>query len=369
MAEPARTRGGRQASRLLCAVLLASSACTPPSLRGQSIPDPLDSPEGIVALGRAGELVYALTRNHKLRTWDLRTGAMRTLDGATAVGVARDGAIALRRSGAVLDAWEPRSGSLIASHRFEPGFAGVQGVSRATAYVVVMLPPVSWPENAAALPPSDRELVSWDFASGKIEVVGGRRGCDHLSLSVDGTSRLCDLGWRDRSSDVTRNPPPLAPEWPAARPNPAPPPCLKCQPPVEEIGYDPLSAWLSNDGRTVYLTYARATDGIEWRLDRWIPDPTGKTDGRIERLAVSHERIGDRVVAASQDGRTVLTDPGLRPPMLRHAPAYEGIPLLAPAVTAAVFSENDRLVVTGHGDGRLRVWETDIGRFVRISGE
>jgi hypothetical protein len=360
---------GRQVPRLLCAALLASPGCAPASLRGSSIADPLDGPDGIVALGRAGEVVYALTRNQKLRTWDLRTRAMRTLDGAAAVGIARDGSIALRRSGAVLDAWEPRSGRLVASHRFEHGFAAVQGVSRAAAYVVVMLPPVSWPEGAAALPPPNRELVSWDFASGKIEVTGGHRGCGDFSLSGDGTSCLCDLDWRDRASNIPRKPPPLAPEWAAPRPNAEPPPCPKCQPRVEEIGYDPLSPWLSSDGRTVYLTYARATDGIEWRLDRWTPDPTGKTEGRIERLAASHERIADRVVAASQDGRTIVTDPGLRPPVLRHAPAYEGIPLLAPPVTAAVFSEDERLVVTGHGDGRLRVWEAAGGRFVWISGE
>ena len=113
----------------------------------------------------------------------------------------------------------------------------------------------------------------------------------------------------------------------------------------------------------------RTDGGTEWRLDRWTPDPAGKTEGRLERLAVSHERIADRVVAASQDGRVVLTDPGVRPPVLRHAPGYEGVPLLAPPVTAAVFSQDGGLLVTGHGDGRLRLWAADSAGFRAVSSD
>jgi len=131
-----------------------------------------------------------------------------------------------------------------------------------------------------------------------------------------------------------------------------------------------LSAWLSDDGRTVYVTYTRTVGDTEWRLDRWLPDPAGKTEGRVDHLAVSHEPSADRVVAASRDGRTILTNPGgRRPPILRHAPAYKGVPLLAPPVTAAAFSGDERFVVTGHGDGRLRLWEADSGRIEAISSD
>jgi WD40 repeat protein len=145
--------------------------------------------------------------------------------------------------------------------------------------------------------------------------------------------------------------------------------CVRCAPDFPETGHDLLSAWLSADGRTAYVTYSRTVGGREWRLDRWTPDPTAKTEGRIEHLAVSHEPVADRVVAASRDGRVVLTDPGRRPPVLRHAPGYEGVPLLAPPLIAAVFSEDERLVVTGHGDGRIRLWEAGSGRFEGSSPE
>ena len=191
------------------------------------------------------------------------------------------------------------------------------------------------------------------------------RECDDLWMSADGARTLCHLTWSDRPSGVISHPPELAPEWAPADPEPEPPRCAKCAPHFPETGHNVLSAWLSADGQTVYVTYMRTAGGSEWRLDRWLPDTTGKTEGRLERLAVSHEPIVDHVVAVSPDGRTVLTTG--HAPVLRHAPGYEGLPLLAPPVTAAAFSQNGRLIVTGHGDGRMRLWETDSGSFNAIS--
>lgn len=357
---------GRRVSLLLSAALLASAGCAPSGLRAGSISDSLDGPDAIVALGRAGEIVYALTRSRQLRAWNLRTRVLRTLDRGGAIGIARDGAIALRGTDTVIEAWEPSSGRLIATHRFEYGFGAVRGVSPAAAYVVAKLKPVSWPPEAAAQPPPDRQLVSWDLASGRVEVAGVG-GCDDFSLSVDGTRTLCDLAWSDRPSAVTAPPPALAPEWAPSDPGPEPSNCVMCGPQIQETGLALLSAWLSDDGSAVYVTYTRTVGGREWRLDRWIPDPAGQSQGHVEHLAVSHEPIADAVVAVTRDGRTVLTNPGRRPPLLRHAPGYEGVPLLAPPVTTALFSQDERFVITGHGDGRLRLWEADSGRFEAIS--
>ena len=359
-----------RSSIALLALGWASAACAPSALRGRSIADPLDAPDAVVAIGRAGDLAYAVTRSRKLRTWNLETRELRTLEWAGVVAIARDAAIGLRASGEVIEAWEPGSGRSIARHRFEHGIEAVQGVSPVSVFLVANRPRVHWPANAEAPPPPRTEFVSWELASGKIDALSVR-GCDSLGLSVDGAISLCDLGWKDRRSGVETQPPPVAPEWAPPDPEPEgkPPGCPHCQWHEPATGAFVLSTWLSADGRSVYVTYDRTEGGPEWRLDRWIPDATGKTGGRVEHLAASREPIADGVVAASLDGRTVLTNPGVRPPVLRHAPGYEGIPLLAPPVTAAAFSEDDRRIVTGHGDGRLRLWEADSGRFEAVSPE
>jgi WD40 repeat protein len=365
------TGAGKAPLLLVATALLAGAAppgCARSPLRGRSIAEPLDGPDAIVAIGRSGDVAYAITRSRQLRAWDLKTRALRTLRRDGVIGIARDGAVALSASDTVVDVWEPASGRVIATHRFAYGIVTARGVSPATAYIVARRQPIHWPPNAAAAPPPDTDLASWDLASGKI-TSQSVRDCEDLWMSGDGARTLCDLTWSDRPAGAVGHPPLLAPEWAPAPSDPEPPPdgCAKCAPHVPDTGHSVLSSWLSADGRTVYVTYMRTVGHNEWRLDRWSPDTTGKTEGRVEHLAVSHEPIVDRVVAVSPDGRSVLTDPGLRPAVLRHAPGYEGIPLLAPPVTAAAFSDNGRLVVTGHGDGQLRLWEADSGRFVASS--
>ena len=335
---------------VVCIVsVLAAPACAPSSVRERSINEPLDSPDAIVAVGCAGEIAYGLTRNHELHAWNWLRHAFRTLDRGGAVGLARDGAIALRRKDTTIDAWEPSSGRVVATKRFEHRFDEVRAVSRVTAYVV-----------------ANRQLLSWNLASGKIDVVGGE-GCKNLWTSVDGTRTLCDLSWGDRLSGARAKEPELAPEWappePPERDQPHGPPVWRG--PAHEL----LSAWLAADGLTAYVTYWRTVGGDEWRLDRWTPDPTGKTAGRLEHLVASHEPVFDSVVAASADGRTILTNTAARPPVLRHAPQYDGVPLLAPPVTSAVFCDDDQLIVTGHGDGRLRLWAAHNGWFSAITPE
>src|SRR6188768_1744972 len=359
-----RPRGISRRIAEMFAFACASLACASSSMRERSIADPLDAPDGIVAIGRSGDLAYAVTRNRKLRTFNLKTRELRTLDRGDVIGIARDATVALGASEKVISAFEPESGKTIATHRFENGIEHALAVSLTTAFIVAKRPEIDWPENAAAVPPPRTELVSWDFPSGKVDFLDVR-ACDELRLSIDGAISMCDLGWKDWRSGKTTHPPPFAPEW--APPDPEPegllPKCVKCSMDEPESGTSVLSAWLSADGSSVYVTYRRTEGGCEWRLDRWLPDATGKTTGRVERLAASREQIVDRVVAVSRDGRTVLTNPGVRPPVLRHAPGYEGFPLLAPPVTAAAFSEHERLIATGHGDGRLRLWEADSGRF------
>jgi WD40 repeat protein len=359
-------------ARVVCAVsLLAAPACAP-SLRERSLVEPLDSPDAIVAVGGAGEIVYAVTRNRELRAWDWETRKLRTLERTGAVGIARDGAIALRATDTTIDAWDPSSGKLIATKRFEHGFQA-RAVSRLTAYVVAYRAQVQWPGNATgapradAQPPEDRDLVSWNLASGMIDYpflgwTWSTKRCNNLWLSVDGARTLCDLAWRDRPGVDWAPSPELAPDWAPPEPEET-----HSRPSWHDPGHELLSVWLAADGLTAYVTYSRTVGGDGWRLDRWTPDTTGKTAGRLDHLVVSHEPIADSVVAASADGQTILTSSGARPPVLRHAPSYEGVPLLAPPVTAAVFCHDDQAIVTGHADGRLRLWTAKSGQFRAIS--
>src|SRR5262249_28826428 len=155
------------------------------------------------------------------------------------------------------------------------------GVSPATAFIVASLPPVSGPASDAprALPGRTTEPVSWHLASGKVNV--GRAHCDHLGLSADGAIVLCALYWGElQAGGATARR--LAPEWAPPVPEDQWPRCRTCKPQAGESGISVLSAWLSADGKSVYVTYERTVGGQEWRLDRWIPDATSKTGGRLE---------------------------------------------------------------------------------------
>jgi hypothetical protein len=44
-----------------------------------------------------------------------------------------------------------------------------------------------------------------------------------------------------------------------------------------------------------------------------------------------------------------------------------GIVAMARAGEIVVFTEDEHLVVTGHGDGRMRLWQADSGRFQAVS--
>src|SRR5689334_14920004 len=97
------------------------------------------------------------------------------------------------------------------------------------------------------------------------------------------------------------------------------------------------------------------------------PTRRGKPRDASTISSSRNEPITDSVVAASADGQTILTSSDARPPVLRHAPSYEGVPLLAPPVTAAVFCHDDQAIVTGHADRRLRLWTAKSGQFRAIS--
>jgi len=329
----------------------AAAACAARSSGGHSISDPVDTADGIAAIGRAGDLAYAVTWSGKLRAFNLRTFELRTLDRTSVIAIARDASVALSTSvspaapGAIIEAWEPASGRPIALRRFDDGLARAPRASRAKA-VILWNPRPSDLDDPPVRPLPSTELLSWDLASGNVDLVDDECG-DQLGLSVDGAIALCGLRWTDLRSGRRAPPPPLAPDWaPRVR-----------------------STWLSGDGKYIYVTYERTVGGQAWRLDRWTPDATGKTGGRIEQLVASQEPTADEVLAVSRDGRTLLTRAGNRPPVIRHAPGYEGVSLPAPRATAAAFSEDDRLIVTGHGDGGLRLWEARAGGLLAMRPE
>lgn len=330
------------------------------------------SPDCPTAVAIDGTTVYALTGAQRLRVWDTATGASRVLDGEGVLALARDGAMALsfRPMGdrrVVLEAWEPRSGRVVARKAFANGVSAVLGVSRRLAIVDVELPePQRWPgEGEPSILPPTSLVETWDLGSGEMTEVP-ERSCTDAALSLDGARYACGLDWVDRARPGTHWPPPLAPDWEPAHPRAAPPepPCVKCGPPIEEQVIDLLSIQMSRDGSSMLLAYTGAQGHDEWRLERWVPDAGGKTSGRLERLAALPGKSADVILAASDDARVVVVrgDHGL--PRVRRAPDYEPVPLPAPPVSAAVFSSDDARFVTGHQDGVLRLWDAATGRLV-----
>ena len=123
LAPPTRPKARPPAARLARAIAIAlacasAAACAPRPMRGRSISDPIDAADGIAAIGRAGDLVYAVTRSGKLRAFDLKTRELRTLDRTGVIAIARDASVALSASGMVplmaIDAWEPAPGYVAA---------------------------------------------------------------------------------------------------------------------------------------------------------------------------------------------------------------------------------------------------------------
>jgi len=361
--------GGRRLTASLVAVTaLSACAAVHGPAAGRDRPPP--NPDGVVALGVAGSVVYARTLAGRLRAWDLTTGALRTLDRSHVAALATDGAVALsfrsrREADAILEAWEPASGRQLARHVFPHGVRQVLGVARGLAVLEVGLAVYTNPFGGVMqmLPPVS-ELVAWDLGSGTIERLPYQR-CDEVSLSADGRRFTCGLGVIDRAAPAVDGPPAVAPDWDEPSDDEGGHHCPKCD--VVPTIYL-LSVWLSRDGRSMVFSYTGFDKHDEWRLERWSRDETGKTRGRVDRLASGPERGSEDVLAASSDGTVIVTSAAHRQLVVRRAPGYETARLIAPRASAAVFTGDDTRFVTGHEDGALRLWEASTGRLVVVSG-
>jgi hypothetical protein len=346
-----------------------------PGMRQASAPE---NPNWVVAVAVGGGTAFALTRSSRLRTWELGTRVVQTLDREGVVRIARDGTMALatteakRRWDAVtVEAWEPRSGRVVASRRLEAGLRHALAVSQHRALIDIELEAhEDFREGVPQLPPPDHDLVEWDLVAGTSLPLSQER-CDTGSFSTDGKTLLCDTTLMDRSSHTMTWPPQLAPEWSPPRRRPARgdvelivEPCAKCEPP-DLSDVEMLSTWLSRDGRAVYLTYKGVEVHKEWRLERWLPGAAGPA-GKLERLAVERQALFERVLGASGDGQVVVTADRHRvtPTVFRRAPSYAPQPLPAPPATAAAFTDDDTQLITGHGDGTLRLWDVRTGRLL-----
>jgi hypothetical protein len=335
-----------------------------------------ENPNAVVEVAVGGGTAFAVTRSSRLRIWELGTWVVRTLDRGGVVRIARDGTVALSTTGTTgnavtVEAWEPRSGRVIASRRLEDGLRHVLAVSQHRALMDIELKILEDRRGGVPqMPPPNHDLVEWDLAAGTSLPLSPDH-CDAGSFSSDGKILICDTTLMDRSAGTMSWPPPLAPEWLPARRRPAGDdeefngePCAKCDPPdLSDVDF--LSAWLSRDGRAVYLTYRGMEVHNEWRLERWLPGPAGRA-GRLERLAVERQALYERVLGASGDGQVIVTADSrqVTPTVLRRAPSYAPRPLPAPPATGAAFTDDDTQLVTGHGDGTLRLWDIGTGRLL-----
>ena len=385
-----RPMGRTVGARLLLLVSVTTVACaasggagqvpTVPEVRHASAPE---NHNWVVQIAVGGGTAFALTRSSRLQTaWALGTRVVQTLDREGVVRIARDGTVALATTGAkrrwdsvTVEAWEPRSGRVVASRRLEAGLRHVLAVSQHRALMDIEREVhQDFHGEVPQMPPPDHNLVEWDLVAAT-SLPLSQDHCDTGSFSSDGKTLLCDMTLMDRSSHTETWPPPLAPEW-------LPPPrrpargdeelildtCPKCHPP-DLSDVDVLSTWLSRDGRAVYLTYKGMEVHKEWRLERWLPGAAGPA-GRLERLAVERQALFERVLGASGDGQVVVTADSRRvtPTVFRRAPSYAPQPLSAPPATAAAFTDDDMQLITGHSDGTLRLWDVRTGRLLATVG-
>jgi WD40 repeat protein len=215
----------------------------------------------------------------------------------------------------------------------------------------------------------------WQLAPNTVTRYRGLEGCGWgaFAMSADAARFVCEsfgLTWADTRKNRARFVD-LAPDWTPAAPRSGPADDLNYHstPSYVPYPYAVLSLRLGSGASDVYVTYRRTDAGEGWRLERWTPEsfpgeapPWGH--GSVTRLA-SADRGRARLLALSPDGRLlVLADDGAAL-TVRRAPGYEPERLAADgmtAATAAVLSPDGERIVTGHADGRLRLWDVRSGR-------
>lgn len=409
-------------TRPCVAALFASLACaptarhpTPPAkpaaldlaarraaaFRDLRCPDALPSArtsveDGITSVALAGETAYALSQSGRLWIWDGRQAA-RVLDPAPFVGLAADGSVAVTSAGegehgARLEARRLPSNTTFDHLALHDGGVPI-AVSANGALLRVALPPVRCDgedrdeelcSGTIAWQPPTSELAHWTFGSGATEREA-LEDCKLASLSARRRSFAClnkredFISWEDRDGANRSYGVRLAPEW-AAPPNPqndSLPLHWRIAERFLVVNSMRLSMRSNAGDDAIYVSYRAmnldlADRGLAghrgWRLERWTYDPARPDEGRFSRLAESPESLCAKVLAASRDGGLIVLGGAQQALTVRRAPRYAPEPLTGERAVDAVMSADDTRILTGHTDGRLRLWDARSLALLATSG-
>jgi hypothetical protein len=330
-------------------------------------------PDGMKAVALVGQTAYGLSSGGRLWTWDGK-GPARVFDPARFVALARDGSVAVTHAregeeGTRLEVRAlPSNQPLDQVVLRDGGFP--LAVSSTRAVLDVGLPQLKCNgedrdddlcEGTIAWQPPTHELAAWTFPSGATERVP-LSACKQVSLAARGGSFAClneDEDWISWGPPIL-----LAPEW-----RPPPDPHNESLPlhwQVRESWLQVTSLRLSPSDDAVYVTYRAinifiADRGLPghrgWRLERWTRDPARPGEGKFARLAESPDSLCAKVLAASSDGGLVVLGGSQQALTVRRAPRYAPEPLAVPRANDAVVSADGARILTGHGDGRFRLWD------------
>jgi len=344
----------------------------PENKPSQPLPDSMKE-VALVNQTAYGQTAYGLSSAGHLWTWDGKAAA-RIVDPARFVALARDGtvAVASARDGEESTRLEVRAlpSNRPLDHVLLPNGGGPLAVSSSRALLHVWLPRLKCdgedrdeelcPGTIAWQPPT-HELARWAFPSGATEPVS-LSGCKQAIFAARGGSFACldeDEDWIWWEYQI-----PLAPEW-----SPPPDPHNESLPRhwrVRESWLHVTSLRLGPSDDAVYVTYRAiniyvADRGLPghrgWRLERWTRDPGRPGEGKFERLAESPESLCAKVLAVSGDGRLIVLGGWQLALTVRRAPRYAPEPLAVPRATDAAVSADGARILTGHQDGRLRLWD------------
>jgi hypothetical protein len=321
-------------------------------------------PPAVASVAMAGDVVYAL-RAGRLDAWKTSERAARPLGLGPPVALAGDGSVVVtsRREGrgTRLDVWALDTRKRAFTGLFTDGIERVLGVSRVAVALRVQYPEPAEPEPATIQLPERRSYGAlWTLARDSVPLHRSIDECGAaFAVSADGARFACEDGgglvWVDipanRRVDVV-----LAPDWAS----PDAPGATRLPGTFEFLPYEVLSLRLGADGSDVYVTYYGTQNHAGWRLERWVPSA-----GSVTRLA-SADRDWARLLAVSLDGRLLVLGGAGAPLTVRRAPGYqlERLEAGAATATAAALSPDGQRLVTGHADGRLRLWDAPSGRLL-----
>jgi hypothetical protein len=338
-----------------------------PAIGPSPAPPPTwEAPNYILQLAARDQLVFAYTMAHKICRWDTTAGEIRMLPESDFLSMAPDASVAARTKKTDanrIDVIDLETGRLRATRTFDNPVKSVRAMAEHWAWISLSIPSnPSMPPTSIVLPDSESGLWRFDsdqapsfgldFQSSNIIVPRGGEWIGYASASQVHVAMLAEPG---RRVSVT-----LAPEWrpPKKREvvekNDYP---RKPSPQFEDWIF-PISMAPIGESGEVMLGYGRLGEPRECRLERWTPDLTSDTRGKFVRLATAYGRCSITVLATSDDGVIAVTSEMVTPVALRRAPRYEAEALTSEPATSIVFLAGGTRVVTGHRDGRMRLWDT-----------